>query len=510
MVRLPSGHVELEYIESTGTQHIDTGFNPTNNTRVVLRMSTAQSGSKTVFGSDLSWTGNGFALGVDFAHYGTRNGSVLGLNDGTPHTLDFNKNVISLDGAKKLTLGEATFEMTYPMYLFCNNRAGTAQEHTVLRLYDCKIYAQDSLIQDLIPCKTLTGAVGLYDQVGGKFYGNSGTGSFVAGPEVRYPPDTPAELKVVADHENIHLEWTTVEDAIGYRIFRDDVQLAETTGTTYTDVVQKSGSYRYGVSAYNEYGVSDTVEQTVSVIIPITPPKHLRVADVRANALGLKWDTVPGALGYIVFRDGHWWEDTSYSTITDRAVGPNEAHTYSVRSYTEGQESDPVEITAKTLPLEAELELVTDRTSGDVYDLPVLTAAVKSGTATPEEVQLYLAGTHKGGYNVSDLNRVEATTLYVSERLRLYGYSEPIVSKLDWVETDWPTDQDFIRYFGNVSYLREIIAVWASTPATPTAIPGFTQDKANDLEKILLDLDQLISNMRDSWFYAGDLYAGEV
>ena len=91
-----------------------------------------------------------------------------------------------------------------------------------------------------------------------------------------------------------------------------------------------------------------------------------------------------------------------------------------------------------------------------------------------------------------------------------YGYSEPIISKLDWVDTDWPTDQDFIRYFGNVSYLREIIAVWASTPATPTAIPGFTQDKANDLEKILLDLDQLISNMRDSWFYAGDLYAGEV
>lgn len=187
--------VFLEYIESSGAQYINTDFNPTNNTHVVLRMSTSQSGSKTVFGSDLSWTGNGFTLGVNFAHYGTRNGSVLGLNDGAPHTLDFNKNVISLDGVKKLTLGEATFEMTYPIYLFCNNRAGAAQEHTALKLYSCKIYDQGYLVRDLVPCKSLTGIVGLYDRENSKFYKNIGSGAFVAGAEIVQPEVDPYEWK---------------------------------------------------------------------------------------------------------------------------------------------------------------------------------------------------------------------------------------------------------------------------------------------------------------------------
>ena len=80
--RIPEGYTELESITSSGTQYINTGVNPTSNTRVELRMSTSQSGSKTVFGSDVGWTANGFALGVNFAHYGTKNGSFTGLNDG--------------------------------------------------------------------------------------------------------------------------------------------------------------------------------------------------------------------------------------------------------------------------------------------------------------------------------------------------------------------------------------------------------------------------------------------
>ena len=34
--------------------------------------------------------------------------------------------------------------------------------------------------------------------------------------------------------------------------------------------------------------------------------------------------------------------------------------------------------------------------------------------------------------------------------------------------------------------------------------------KANNIERILLDLDTLITNMEQAWFFAGDLYAGET
>ena len=39
-----------------------------------------------------------------------------------------------------------------------------------------------------MPCKDPSGNVGLYDLVGGQFYGNSGTGVFAAGPEAETPP----------------------------------------------------------------------------------------------------------------------------------------------------------------------------------------------------------------------------------------------------------------------------------------------------------------------------------
>ena len=34
--------------------------------------------------------------------------------------------------------------------------------------------------------------------------------------------------------------------------------------------------------------------------------------------------------------------------------------------------------------------------------------------------------------------------------------------------------------------------------------------KANNIERILQDLDTLITNMEQAWFFSGDLYAGET
>ncbi|MBQ9658345.1 MAG: hypothetical protein IJV31_06225, partial [Clostridia bacterium] len=47
-----------------------------------------------------------------------------------------------------------------------------------------KIYINDSIVRDFIPCKNSEGKAGLYDLVENKFYGNSGTGDFAAGREI--------------------------------------------------------------------------------------------------------------------------------------------------------------------------------------------------------------------------------------------------------------------------------------------------------------------------------------
>ena len=57
-----------------------------------------------------------------------------------------------------------------------------------------------------------------------------------------------------------------------------------------------------------------------------------------------------------------------------------------------------------------------------------------------------------------------------------------------------------------------------TTPDTPARIvassvgatDGLTWSGANDIERILLDVEQLINNMAAAWYYSGDLYAGEV
>lgn len=181
-MRLPNGYTEVQYIQSTGTQYIDTEFKPNQDSRVIAKLSTLETGSHTVFGADLSWTDNGFALGTGFTHYGKETGTISGLANGSPHEVDFNKNTISIDGSTVLTMGTSTFSVSYNLALFANNRAGGIAEKTIMVLYYFQIYNGNTIVRDYIPCINPDGEAGLYDMVNSKFYGNAGTGVFFAGP----------------------------------------------------------------------------------------------------------------------------------------------------------------------------------------------------------------------------------------------------------------------------------------------------------------------------------------
>lgn len=61
---LPSGYTQIEYIESNGTQYIDTGFVPDNNTRVVMdaQLTTTSDSAAVWFGARTSATSNSYAF----------------------------------------------------------------------------------------------------------------------------------------------------------------------------------------------------------------------------------------------------------------------------------------------------------------------------------------------------------------------------------------------------------------------------------------------------------------
>lgn len=155
------------------------------------------------------------------------------------------------------------------------------------------------------------------------------------------------------------------------------------------------------------------------------------------------------------------------------------------------------------------MQLITDRVQADVNRVDQLAARISAGTATAAE-QTEWASDLKGAYNASDLNRVGAAVVYVAGRLNGYGYYVSVSPKQDWTANDIPTAGQMATYIQDVATLRGAIAVMASTPPTPDSASGLTWREANDIERILLDVDELLTRMAAAWFYSGDLYAGEV
>ena len=124
----------------------------------------------------------------------------------------------------------------------------------------------------------------------------------------------------------------------------------------------------------------------------------------------------------------------------------------------------------------------------------------------------------KGTYKASDLNRVGAAMNYVAARLREQGYDPHISPKTDWKDGEWVDPEAQAVYLGDLAELRKQFTMMASTPEVPprilaTAInsnDGLTYTWANDIEKILEDVDYLLTKSIQSRFFSGELFSGEV
>ena len=156
--------------------------------------------------------------------------------------------------------------------------------------------------------------------------------------------------------------------------------------------------------------------------------------------------------------------------------------------------------------------LITDRTQADVARWLTLRNKGYSNM-TEEERAEWAAGNMKGAYNPPyDMNRVGFALNYLRDRLVEAKYLTPSVfsAKEDWTTADVPTEADLTKYLKYVSTVREALAQFPTTPPTPENTGGLDYQEANNIEKILVDIDQLITNMLAARYFCGELYAGEV
>lgn len=154
--------------------------------------------------------------------------------------------------------------------------------------------------------------------------------------------------------------------------------------------------------------------------------------------------------------------------------------------------------------------LVTDRTGADVLRWFELR---NKGYAnmTAEERAEWDAGNMKGAYNASDLNRVGAALNYIRDRLVEIGYIRSTVytAKSNWTAADIPTTAALSTLLSQVRTARDAFAVMSSTPRVPENNGGLSHIDANNIEKILADIDRLITNMLAARPFCGELYSGE-
>ena len=116
------------------------------------------------------------------------------------------------------------------------------------------------------------------------------------------------------------------------------------------------------------------------------------------------------------------------------------------------------------------------------------------------------------------MNRVGAAMEYVAYRLKAQGYDPHINPKTDWKDGEWVDPEAQAVYLGDLAELRKQFAMMESTPEVPPRIlatgintnDGLTHTWANNIEQILEDIDLLLTNAAQAWFYSGDLFSGEV
>ena len=215
----------LDYVESTGSQYIDTGVTGKSGTRMVAEMEWV---AKPSIQSTFCGVSDGGKYVTPYTSAGSHQVGYASLSqyqiqDGgktnpdthfrVETTLEAGSqsiNVKALDGSgyngTRTYNDAATVDLGYSLYLFARNDSGTANQYSSARIFSLMLWQKDGnddwqLVRHFMPCRKNNHAA-LYDKVEGAIYFPQG-GELTAGPVL----PRPVEL----------VEWVQADGADGDR-----------------------------------------------------------------------------------------------------------------------------------------------------------------------------------------------------------------------------------------------------------------------------------------------------
>lgn len=251
----------VDYIESSGTQYIDTGVYPLNANHLIFKgIITSGTTDASFYGSNSS--GN-FTLNTMSGLYQFGVGSYININSSQARNVLHNIEIFASSTQQKLIVdGETllnntetkTIINTQTIYLFGRNTNNSLSIPMKGKIYYFKMYNGDTLVRDFVPCiRKSDNEIGMYDLVNKQFYTNQGTGTFIAGDEI--------EGKVI--YEGV-AETFTIDD---YKM----------------NGYKKANEY-YGPINKVTYGDSDIQGQEISV--PTVDPENVKELVINDNYFG--------------------------------------------------------------------------------------------------------------------------------------------------------------------------------------------------------------------------------
>ena len=285
---LPQEYTRLEYIQSTGTQYIDTGINArqysngiTYDFKGIITSPTSTTTSTTTSSYFMGATANN-----------TRSGNIA-ITEGGYFAMKCGGNSQTIYQSK-ITVGEmlnvrlenvTTTDIT-KMRCYTNGEewenliaSGVSSAAPSITIYflnckganfagaQCKVYSfimtdasTGIKIREFIPCIDPSGEVGMYDLVTQTFFANSGSDTFIAGPEKSRLPDEYMEVEYVYTDGDCYFDTTVIPANYpdGIRIDLDFM----VTDYTYINDSRDIYNYYFGCSsngcssgnfAYNSY-----------------------------------------------------------------------------------------------------------------------------------------------------------------------------------------------------------------------------------------------------------------
>ena len=187
---LPAGYTQLEYIESTGTQYIDTGVTGPARWVGAAQSTSVSDKSQCILGADYV-NNSAYSASVYLASQIGSSGVVwrLGSALSTVATTDYAEYDVNFaETSFSGTINGESLSVS-GVFGFTNwyigmDRGTSSIYYFIGKIYTQKAYQNDTLVRDMIPAKDAGGVIGMYDTVNNRFYRNAGTGEFIAGDPV--------------------------------------------------------------------------------------------------------------------------------------------------------------------------------------------------------------------------------------------------------------------------------------------------------------------------------------